>query len=53
MTITSKGLLTKNNEDDAFELFCWLIWKLFHISKDIMSIKKYGHLFFKKSFAKK
>ena len=33
-----------------FVLACRLISKLLHISQDIMSNKKSGHLFFKKSF---
>ena len=53
MVMASKGLLTEINEDDTFALFCWLISKLLHISKDIMIIKKSGQLFFKKSFVEK
>ena len=49
MGMTSKGLITMTQP----VLFCWLILELLHISKDIMSIKKSGHLFFKKSFVEK
>ena len=53
MAMASKDLLTEINEDDTIRIFCWLISKLLHISKDIMSIKKSRHLFFKKSFVEK
>ena len=54
MAMPSKGLLTEINEDDTrFALICCLISKLLHISKDMMSIKKSGHLFSKKSFVEK
>ena len=53
MAMVSKGLLTEINEDDMIRIVCRLISKLLHISKDIMSIKKSGHLFFKKSFVEK
>ena len=45
-----KDLLTEINEDDTI---CIALLVNFEISKDIMSIKKYRHLFFKKRFVEK
>ena len=50
MAMVPNDLLTEINEDDTFS---WLISELLHISKDIMGIKKSGHLFIKKSFVEK
>ena len=53
MAMASKGLLTEINEDDRIRIVLLVNFETPSISKDIMSIKKSGHLFFKKGFVEK
>ena len=53
MGMASKDLLTEINEDDTIRIVLLVNFETLSYTKDIMSIKKSGHLFFKESFVEK